>query len=349
MKSLDHRLRRLVQKAQQDAFDPLAEGVAVLMSVEGSEGTPLVEVLVRCSDPAVGARLQEAGMVIWAQTEGAYTVVTGVAPLETLAALSEMEGVEHFEASRPLAGELDLSRVDSRVEPLHIVDPGAPTVRGEGVIVGIIDTGIDYRHPKFRHSDGSSRILFLWDQQVSGQHPDIPFGRQYTKAELDTALASEEPLDAVPHRDRNGHGTHVAGIAASNGRGGLRFRGLAPDADLIIVAPRSDGETLGRSASSLAAYQYIVDRAAGRPLAINQSQGMNGKPCHSSRPMTTIRFLSQSPGMRSASNSIAMPMKPATPRPPWRSPRTWGASSVLENGVSNCGVIRSVEDASISG
>jgi subtilisin family serine protease len=148
------------------------------------------------------------------------------------------------------------------------------------VLVGIIDSGIDFTHDDFRHVDGTSRILLLWDQnapQVAGGR--VAFGREYTKADLDAALRTNPLPVPVSHRDVVGHGTHVAGIAAGNGRASAgTFLGVAPDADLVIVATRSDGPTLGQSNAAIAAYQYVVDRARElqRAVAINQSQGMNG-------------------------------------------------------------------------
>jgi hypothetical protein len=99
---------------------------------------------------------------------------------------------------------------------------------------------------------------------------------------LDAALKSPNPFTLVPHGDITGHGTHVAGIAAGTGSvsGGI-FRGIAPDAELIVVALRLEKEgtaliTLGRSKHAFDAYGYIIQRADGRSVVINQSQGMNG-------------------------------------------------------------------------
>ncbi len=114
-------------------------------------------------------------------------------------------------------------------------------LRGEGVIVGMIDTGIDYTNPVFLHSDGTSKILALWDQTITteNQTPDILFppyfGTEYTALQINEALKSPNPLQIVPSTDTNGHGTMLAGIAAGSEDKKNDFSGVAPDADLIVV------------------------------------------------------------------------------------------------------------------
>ncbi|MCD7867985.1 MAG: S8 family peptidase [Clostridiales bacterium] len=108
-------------------------------------------------------------------------------------------------------------------------------LRGKGTAVAVADTGIDYRNPLFRDRLGS-RIAFLWDQTLEGEPGgDVPFGRVFTKEDIDRALAEEEPLEAVPSVDENGHGTALAGIAAGNTDEGNQFTGAAPEATLLVV------------------------------------------------------------------------------------------------------------------
>lgn len=90
-------------------------------------------------------------------------------------------------------------------------------LKGEGVLVGVIDTGVDYMNPLFRYSDGSSRILRIWDQTIQdGTPPEgILYGAEYRKEEIDEALQKKQPYDVVPSRDENGHGTFVTGVVLS--------------------------------------------------------------------------------------------------------------------------------------
>jgi hypothetical protein len=149
--------------------------------------------------------------------------------------------------------------------------------------VAVIDSGIDYSHPCFRRADGGSRILALWDQ-VADTVPGgtVPFGREFVADDLDRALGTADPLAVVPHedRDRRGHGTHVAGIAAGDERGGRdtppdQFTGIAPDAQLIVVALDTGDESLGTSTRLVAALDYVLRRAEGQPVVVNLSQGTN--------------------------------------------------------------------------
>lgn len=108
-------------------------------------------------------------------------------------------------------------------------------LRGQGTMVAVIDSGIDYRNPVFRDGNGS-KILALWDQTIPGGASELaPFGRVFFKEEIDAALASENPLEIVPSVDENGHGTMLAGVAAGREIPEENFSGAAPDASLIVV------------------------------------------------------------------------------------------------------------------
>jgi len=100
--------------------------------------------------------------------------------------------------------------------------------RGAGVIVGIVDTGIDWRHKDFKFENGSSKLLFLWDQTRSGIPPhEFAYGTEWTRSQLEAGLCDS--------KDQTGHGTHVAGIASGTGKSIGRYMGVAPDSSLVIV------------------------------------------------------------------------------------------------------------------
>lgn len=112
---------------------------------------------------------------------------------------------------------------------------------GRGVLIGFIDTGIDYTNPLFRFQDGSTKILGIWDQ-TEGDGNIIPentfrshYGTQYTKSQIDAALRSDSPLSIVPSTDTTGHGTFLASIAAGNVDEPGGFSGAAPDAYIAMV------------------------------------------------------------------------------------------------------------------
>lgn len=159
-------------------------------------------------------------------------------------------------------------------------------LRGTGVLLAIIDSGINYFHPDFRNEDGTTRIESIWDQTIVGK-PPVGFltGTEYTRAQINEALnapTQEEGLQIVPSRDLNGHGTHVAGIAGGNGRAGSgQIVGAAPDAEFIIVKlGQPDFEGFVRNVEIMLAVRYVLERAEalGKPVAINLSIGMSNGP-----------------------------------------------------------------------
>lgn len=152
---------------------------------------------------------------------------------------------------------------------------------GKGVVVGIIDTGIDILHPDFRNADGSTRIKWLLQEGApAGKHPELE--QQYCgqldsscavldEADINALLANEDPGGTG---DTSGHGTHVTSIAAGNGGPSQvknpRYVGVAPGADLVIGAMQSFGDD-----DVAWAAQFIFDRAKemGEPCALNVSLG----------------------------------------------------------------------------
>lgn len=110
-------------------------------------------------------------------------------------------------------------------------------LKGNGIIIGFVDTGINYTNPAFLDLFGNSRILAIWDQTISdGPAPEgLEFGTLYTKEDLDDALQSENPFERVPSRDTNGHGTFLASVAAGSPNEIENFTGAAPEADIVVV------------------------------------------------------------------------------------------------------------------
>lgn len=157
-------------------------------------------------------------------------------------------------------------------------------LRGEGVIIAIIDTGIDYTNPIFLRPDGTTKIISIWDQSIhTGPSPeDANFGTIYTAEQINQALVAEDPLAIVPSIDENGHGTMLAGIAAGNDVEEEDFYGVAPNSNLVIVKLRQAKQSarsffLVPNTSEcfqenhiMWAMQYCnnVARQLGRPLVI---------------------------------------------------------------------------------
>lgn len=114
-----------------------------------------------------------------------------------------------------------------------------PTLQltGKGVLIGFLDSGIDYQNPVFRNLDGTTRIAGIWDQTIqTGIPPEhFAYGSEYTAEMINAALQSDHPLDLVPSTDSDGHGTFTASLAAGSGEPSEAFLGAAPDAAIAVV------------------------------------------------------------------------------------------------------------------
>lgn len=114
-----------------------------------------------------------------------------------------------------------------------------PTLQlmGDGIMIGFLDTGIDYQNRVFRNLDGTTRIVGIWDQTIqTGRTPQgLYYGTEYTEEMINAALRSEDPLQIVPSVDTDGHGTFVASAAAGGAEVGKRFLGAAPEASIAMV------------------------------------------------------------------------------------------------------------------
>lgn len=105
---------------------------------------------------------------------------------------------------------------------------------GKGVIIGFVDTGIDYTKPVFQFKDGTTKIISIWDQTLDGaRNSELYFGAEYTREQINEALRSPNPFDLVPTRDVDGHGTFMASVAAGSKLD--NYVGAAPDAELVVV------------------------------------------------------------------------------------------------------------------
>ncbi|OON93153.1 MAG: hypothetical protein ATN31_01100 [Candidatus Epulonipiscioides saccharophilum] len=164
-------------------------------------------------------------------------------------------------------------------------------LRGNGVLIGFLDTGIDYTNDVFKYEDGTTRILSIWDQTLEGKAPfDFGFGAEFSREELNKALKADDPLSVIATKDDVGHGTYIAGLAAGSDRiGDTGYIGAAPDSDLVIVklrpAPQSlkdifyvkESITAYSDGSILTAISYLVKKATEleKPLVICITVGNN--------------------------------------------------------------------------
>ncbi len=204
-----------------------------------------------------------------------YAIITG--ETENIQNLSSSNLIEYIELPKTLTYELSSSRYSVCATRAQ---NNPYSLTGKGTVIGIIDSGIDFTHPDFRNSDGTSRILYIWDQSSGNNPPEgFSYGSEYTKNDIDYALTSNTPFDTLPFRDSVGHGTAVAGVAAGNGSSSQgREKGIAPEASLIVVKLGRRGfGAFPRTTEVMRAFKYIIEKAESLslPLSINLSYGTN--------------------------------------------------------------------------
>lgn len=141
-----------------------------------------------------------------------------------------------YSAIPTLSGIVSLSSIEASGIP-RIRKLPKLNLRGKGVLIGIVDTGIDYTNPVFINADNTTKIISIWDQSIPGENysSNTYYGTAYTREQINQALLSDNPYDIVPSRDEIGHGTMLAGIAAGNEVPEKGFYGVAPDAELVVV------------------------------------------------------------------------------------------------------------------
>jgi subtilisin family serine protease len=201
--------------------------------------------------------------------------LSGSVPLDALDFLLDSPGEAFVEAAPVLRPNLEHSVPEAfNAGPLR----GGVTQRGKGVIVGIIDTGIDLTHPSFRNANGRTRVVTYWEQSPLSQGPtprDRQTGGEWSAAGIDAVLRR----GPIPRSwiDPLGHGTAVAGVATGNGSGEPpgRYLGVAPDAELVVVALDALYDSFASSHNVVDAAEYIFEYAEsrGKRAVVNLSHG----------------------------------------------------------------------------
>jgi subtilisin family serine protease len=221
------------------------------------------------------------------------SIAAGSTAVDHLAKLAALDQVISVEGGRAMKPEIDDSVPLIGADILHRGVGFLPPLKGAGVVIGIIDSGIDFRHGTFRKSNGRTRLIALWDQTLPpgtpGSPPAAPFdyGIEYSRDQIDSALGELGPTVPIHTVDRDGHGTHVAGIAAGDGsqpgncHGAGHFVGVAPEADLIVVhlvRKFVDGVVDPKNLQQAFEYIFTHPLVLGRPVVVNYSQGDNLGP-----------------------------------------------------------------------
>ena len=196
---------------------------------------------------------------------------------------------------------------------LSIQNQPSLSLKGQGVLIGIVDTGIDYTNPLFQDEAGNTRILSIWDQTANSQmvtseraivhqQEEWLYGVEYTQEQINEALRAEVPQDIVPETDTNGHGTYLASIAAGSADPVNDFIGAAPLSEIVVVKLKeakqnirdffymSDTEPLFQENDIMAGVAYLdaVARREGRPMVILLGMGSNQGSHTGSGPLSLL-------------------------------------------------------------
>jgi subtilisin family serine protease len=206
--------------------------------------------------------------------------VTAKVTLAELARLSLIPEVDYIDRPTISYPATNVSLPANGTKLLHDgILHGIP-YKGEGALVLIFDTGIDYHHLDFKNPQDTlqTRILSIWDQTLTATIGEAPpsgfnYGVEYTKTKIDDEIDGS-PAGKVRQKDTNGHGTHVAGTAAGSGN---KFSGVAPEADIIAV---KGGEGSFSEVNIIDALFYAEQKATqlGKPIVVNLSLGGQDGP-----------------------------------------------------------------------
>ncbi len=221
------------------------------------------ELIVKYSGSLDGVR--EIGVQV-EELQNEYAIL--IVPENLIDQVSRLPQIEYVEKPKRLFFAINRAKAASCI---NILQELPENLTGKGVLMAVIDSGIDYFHDDFRNEDGTTRILELWDQALD---------KVFTAAEINNALEAESRAEAreiLPSVDGSGHGTSVAGIAAGNGRESEgAYRGVAFESELLVVklgSAREEG--FPRTTELMRGVDFVVRRAVEmrQPLVVNISFG----------------------------------------------------------------------------
>ena len=296
--------RSAIAKGRFRKEESEVEQLSRIAAIESHDSRTTVAVSVTLADDG-DAELMKAGFTVESRVGSIATLELDIDRVPDLVSLSSVRKVFASAFRQPLN-----DRARQAVGIDNTAGQRVVSQTGRGVVVGIIDTGIDFRHLDFTipgSAGQQTRIKALLDMTAYGsQSPDpnwnytLPgqtaaIGHLYLESDVNAALQAFKPVDQnsdpIKERDKNGHGTHVAGTAAGNGLSSPTpgtYAGMAPEADLVIVkaSRQNDGNDSFRTTDIINAMQFVQQRAAelNEPFVINLSLGGQAGPHDGTNP-----------------------------------------------------------------
>lgn len=257
----------------------MADAYGVSMRRVPSLEAPRIGIIARVRSEAAVTVITASGGTIGSRIGD---LLTAEIPLTALEDIMTSAAFAMVEASRTVVVSHDSSMKAIRADLVRQQVGGNWTgTTGQGVIVGVYDTGLDFLHDDFIDTNGQTRVLALWDQTgaTGTPPPGFSYGRFCTRADIQQSININNNLAACPQVDNNGHGTHVAGSAAGdgsaigNGEGvPFTYQGVAPLADLMIV---KGGNAFFSENNIIDGLTWLEQRgrALNRPMVVNLSLG----------------------------------------------------------------------------
>lgn len=241
-----------------------------ILASDESRANLVVSVLIEGAPSFVAEQVIQAGGEI---RYSAGQITSASLPAHSLMPLSKIPGIIRMESAEIGLSPLnDRMRTNNRISLVHQgLAPLGQAYEGKDVVMGIIDTGIDFTHPDFLDSTGQSRVEWVWDHLLadSANTPLLyGYGQEFSKADIDAGLATA-------HIDQTAHGTHVTGIAAAGGDSAYTYRGAAPKSRIVAVSLdfSLDNDSWLSSIADAVHYIFSKSDSLGLPCVVNISAG----------------------------------------------------------------------------
>jgi subtilisin family serine protease len=237
-----------------------------------------VNLFIVLEDDCVSYNLKEITPYFRRKTDNIYTALI---PISKIIGLENINCIKYIDTGEIMNSELFNVRELTNVDQVQSGTGLSQSYNGQGVIIGIIDEGIEYTHPTFKDLSGNLRITKVWEQtNTTGNPPaNYNYGREY--------VGSAQILAKQYDINTESHGTHVSGIAAGSGAGtpSTLLKGIAPSSEIVIV---SNG---GTAPNNNDAVSYLLDYAdsVNKPIVINMSFGTSSGP-HDGSTINDIFF-----------------------------------------------------------
>lgn len=277
---MDPKLQRMVQQFKEK-IDYRPGQVST-----NETGEEVTDVIVKLKDPNLPVEGLKVRTLVG-------QLATGSISLSKIEEIRKNKNVLSMKASIPVSEMLDAAVPEIHASPPLLEQVCEGGLDGSGVIIGIVDYGCDFTHMNFLNDDGTSRVLYLWDQKGE-KNPKSPegyeYGREFRKEDIERALEERNPIGHLEYYvEARSHGSHVTGIATGNGRATGR-PGVAPKSDIIFVdsdtndyiqeGPGVLKSSFGDSVRLCESVKYIFDKAdeLNRPAVVNISLGTYGGP-----------------------------------------------------------------------